>query len=109
MQSDGKDVVELRLNEIMAGTKVETGDVKIKVYAPGADKDFGNVRLMKRTGAGLAPCDGNEDTVSAGTLPLLPDETYYLQGVTPSVRARDVAVVMEYDVVVDERLAILRA
>ncbi|MHC4253179.1 MAG: hypothetical protein ACYS9X_29015, partial [Planctomycetota bacterium] len=93
-----EDVVELRLNAIMAGEKVKTGNVKIKVYAPGAAKQFGGVRLMKRTDTGLAHCDGNEDTVPADYLPLSLELTYYLQGVTPSVRARDVAVVMEYGV-----------
>jgi len=98
-----EDVVELRLNAIEARGQVTAGKVKLKVYAPGAEKNFGHVRLMKRTDSGLAYCEGNTDTVaaediSASDLPLATGETYYLQGVTPSVQARDVSVMMEYDV-----------
>jgi len=93
-----EDVVELRLNAIEARGQVTAGKVKLKVYAPGASRNFGHVRLMKRTDDGLAYCEGNTDTVAAEDIPDGTGETYYLQGVTPSVQARDVSVMMEYDV-----------
>jgi hypothetical protein len=83
-----EDVVELKLNEIRTDAKIDAGHATIKVYAPGAAKKFGHVRLMKRTGSRLTYCLGNQDTFAIADLPFDTDETYYLQGVTPSVRAR---------------------
>jgi len=99
-----EDVVELKRYEIRVGPgendKVTAGTATIRVYAPGAENEFGNVRLMERTDTGLKYCEGNEHTFAVKDIPKdsEPDETYYLQGVTPSVQARDVAVEMEYDV-----------
>jgi len=76
-----EDVVELKRRQIMTVSKVEDGDATIRVYSPGAGNEFGHVRLMRRTDTGLQYCEGNEHSF-----------------VTPSVRARDVTVVMEYDV-----------
>jgi len=96
-----EDVVELKRHQIMTDSKVEEGSATIRVYSPGAENEFGHVRLMKRTDTGLRYCEGNEHSFPVKDIPTdsEPDETYYLQGVTPSVRARDVTVVMEYDVV----------
>jgi len=96
-----EDVVELKRHQIMTDSKVEDGVATIRVYSPGAGNEFGHVRLMRRTDTGLQYCEGNEHSFPVKDIPKdsEPDETYYLQGVTPSLRARDVTVVMEYDVV----------
>ena len=106
--TDDKNLIPLIVKRPINGNSQLTGNVTIKIYAPGAPNGFGNVKLWYDPNTMSAPPVSPAIT----TLTAAPDsgfvldiskidanlgKTLYVQGLTPSPVSNDVTIVAEYD------------